>query len=140
MLIHIDSFFKLEEIYIGVLNKLSNEEMKIIQIMWDIDRKVTPTELITFFEERYGKRWAKQTMNTLLKRMLKKGVLSVSSEGRNRYYMAISKSEYEEKNAKDILDNMYNGSIKNFLAALYHDRNKISKKDIEELKDWFSNE
>lgn len=34
--------------------------------------------------------------------------------------------------------NMYKGSIKNFLSALYYDKKKMSKKDIEELKEWFS--
>ena len=108
--------------------------------MWDVNRKITPTELIDICEKKYGKRWAKQTITTLLNRMMKKGVLSVESQGRNRFYTAISISEYEQKNAKDILNNMYNGSIKNFLAALYHDKNKISKKDMQELRDWFSNE
>mgnify|MGYP003400902314 CR=1 FL=1 len=114
--------------------------MNIIKIMWDVNRKITPTELIDICEKKYGKRWAKQTITTLLNRMMKKGVLSVESQGRNRFYTAISISEYEQKNAKDILNNMYNGSIKNFLAALYHDKNKVSKKDMQELKDWFSNE
>ncbi|MGN9136151.1 hypothetical protein ACTNDG_12125 [Clostridium sp. HCP1S3_B4] len=37
-------------------------------------------------------------------------------------------------------DTMYNGSIKNFLAALYQDKNNIGKGDLKELKKWFLNE
>lgn len=120
--------------------KLSNEEENIIKIMWDINKRITPSQLIDEVERRYHKKWAKQTINTILNRMIKKGVVTTYKEGRHRYYNAISIIEYNEIIAKEILDTMYNGSIKNFLAALYQDKNNIGKGDLKELKKWFLNE
>lgn len=113
--------------------------MNIMNIMWDIEREVTPTELIDLVEKEYGKIWAKQTMTTILGRMLKKEVLVVRKEGRNSYYRPITVEEYKQREANEILKK-YKGSIKNFLTALYQDKNKINKKDIDEIKDWFLNE
>ena len=125
---------------IFIKNSLSKEETNIIQIMWDINKRITPTELINEVEKRYDKKWAKQTMNTILSRMIKKGVVTACKEGRNRYYTAISVADYEEMKAKRILDTMYNGSIENFLVALYHDKNKINKDDLKEINEWLSKE
>ena len=125
---------------IFIKNSLSKEETNIIQIMWDINKRITPTELINEVEKRYDKKWAKQTMNTILSRMIKKGVVTACKEGRNRYYTAISVADYEEMKAKRILDTMYNGSIESFLVALYHDKNKINKDDLKEINEWLSKE
>ena len=108
--------------------------------MWDINKRITPSQLIDEVEKRYHKKWAKQTINTILNRMIKKGVVTAYKEGKHRYYNEISIIEYKHMNAKEILDTMYNGSIKNFLAALYQDKNNIGKGDLKELKKWFLNE
>ena len=108
--------------------------------MWDINKRITPTQLIDEVEKRYHKKWAKQTITTILNRMMKKGVVTAYKAGRHRYYNAISIMEYNEIIAKEILDTMYNGSIKNFFVALYQDNKNIDKSDLEELKEWFSNE
>ncbi|MDY4078933.1 MAG: BlaI/MecI/CopY family transcriptional regulator [Clostridium sp.] len=124
---------------IGEFKKLTNEEMNLMKIMWELKREVTPSELLLIIEETRGKKWAKQTIGTILGRMVDKGVITCSKRGRNNYYIpTVTVKEYEQLEAREVLSNMYKGSIKNFLSALYYDKKKMSKKDIEELKEWFS--
>jgi predicted transcriptional regulator len=47
--------------------------------------------------------------------MTEKGLLA---KNRTAYMYAFTREEYEEKKAKDVLDSMYNGSLKKFVAAL----------------------
>ena len=124
---------------IGEFKKLTNEEMNLMKIMWELKREVTPSELLLIIEETRGKKWAKQTIGTILGRMVDKGVITCSKRGRNNYYIpTVTVKEYEQLEAREVLSNMYKKKKKNFLSALYYDKKKMSKKDIEELKEWFS--
>lgn len=119
--------------------KLSKEEKNVINIMWNINHEITPTQILNEIEKIYHKKLAKQTISTVLNRMMKKGVVTAYQKGRNRYYSAISTEEYEKLKARAILDTMYNGSIKNFFIALYCDKSNMNKNDLNELKEWFLN-
>lgn len=59
-------------------------------------------------------------------------------QGRGKiYWAAITKEEFEQAKAKRILDVLYQGSIKNFLTALYGGKT-VSTEEIEDLKKWLS--
>lgn len=116
---------------------LSETEMKLMKEIWKIGRPVDSTMLLTIFSEKEGKEWKGQTVATFLSRLVEKEVLLIEREGRpNTYVPRISLKEYKKLEAQNLLETMYQGSIKSFLATLYDD--KISPEELDELKKWFS--
>lgn len=119
------------------VQKLSESEKEVMQVIWKSTPPVTSKELLDFFAER-GKEWKAQTMSTFLSRLVDKGALSSVRDGRtNRYTPKISSKEYKLMETKGMLDGLYEGSVKNLLSALY-DGDKLSNQDIAELKKWLS--
>ncbi|MDU5145418.1 MAG: BlaI/MecI/CopY family transcriptional regulator [Paenibacillus dendritiformis] len=118
--------------------KLSDTEMELMQVIWECNAPVTSTELLHIFARDKGKEWKGQTISTFLARLVDKGVLAVTKEGRaNRYVPRMSPDDYKLWEAQSVLDGLYQGSVKKFLSALY-DGEKLSKQEIAELKQWFS--
>ncbi|MCG9969476.1 BlaI/MecI/CopY family transcriptional regulator [Pelotomaculum terephthalicicum JT] len=116
--------------------KLSETEMEVMQIIWESDHPVTSGELLDIFARSKGKEWKGQTIATFLARLVEKGVLNSAKQGRaNTYTPRISPEEYRCLEAQSVLDMMYEGSVKNFLAALY-DGKKVTRDELAELKQW----
>lgn len=77
-------------------------------------------------------------MSTFLTRLRKKGLVEAKTEGKGYiYFPAVTEAEYRQAEARSILDAIYDGSLKNFLAALYRNP-EIAPDEIEELKQWLS--
>lgn len=116
---------------------LSETEMKVMKVIWKMDRPVKSNELLDIFFAKEGKEWKGQTIATFLSRLVDKGLLSVKREGRaNTYTPCLTLKEYKRKEAQSMLDTMYQGSLNNFLATLYED--KITSNELDELKKWFA--
>lgn len=119
--------------------KLSETEMEVMQIIWKSNQPVTSSELLDIFARHKGKVWKGQTMATFLARLVEKGVLiSTKQQGRtNIYEPCMSPEEYRSREAKSLLKTLYEGSVKNFLAALY-DGKELTKDELAELRRWFA--
>ncbi|AYB46201.1 BlaI/MecI/CopY family transcriptional regulator [Paenibacillus lautus] len=119
------------------VQKLSDTEMELMEVIWECTPPVTSTELLALFAQR-GREWKAQTMSTFLSRLVDKGALTATRDGRtNKYTPRISPEDYKLMEAQHVLDGLYQGSVKNLISALY-DGEKLSDKDIAELKQWFS--
>lgn len=119
------------------VQKLSDTEMELMEVIWECDPPVTSTELLRIFIQR-GKEWKAQTISTFLSRLVDKGALKATRHGRtNKYAPIISPKDYKLAETQQVLDGLYQGSVKNLIAALY-DGDKLSDEDIAELKQWFS--
>ena len=119
--------------------KLSETEMEVMQIIWESSHPVTSGELLDIFAQNKGKEWKGQTIATFLARLVEKGVLiSTKKQGRvNIYTPRISPEEYKSQEAKSLLETLYEGSVKNFLATLY-DGKELTKDEMTELRRWFA--
>ena len=119
--------------------KLSETEMEVMQIIWASGHPITSGELLDIFARNKGKEWKGQTMATFLARLVEKGVLiSTKQQGRtNIYEPCMSPEEYRSQEAKSLLETLYEGSVKNFLATLY-DGKELTKDEMSELRRWFA--
>jgi len=118
--------------------KLSETEMEVMQIIWDSGHPITSGELLEIFARNKGKEWKGQTIATFLARLVEKGVLISTKQGRgNIYTPRISPAEYKRKEAKSVLETLYEGSVKNFLVTLY-DGKELTKDEMAELRRWFA--
>ncbi|MFM9534088.1 MULTISPECIES: BlaI/MecI/CopY family transcriptional regulator [Lysinibacillus] len=115
--------------------KLTDTEMEVMQVIWKLNRSVTSSELLEIFSE---KSWKGQTINTFLSKLVDKGLLSVT-RGKwrvNHYSPCVTFKEYKKREAKSVLDTMYQGSMTTFLATLYDD--EVTEDELDELKQWLS--
>ncbi|MGG3284486.1 BlaI/MecI/CopY family transcriptional regulator [Paenibacillus solani] len=119
------------------VQKLSDTEMELMEVIWECTPPVTSTELLALFAQR-GREWKAQTISTFLSRLVDKGALTATRHGRtNKYIPRISPEDYKLMETQHVLDELYQGSVKNLISALY-DGEKLSDEDIVELKQWFS--
>ena len=114
--------------------KITEAEMEIMKIIWEENKEMTTAEILEKLPKENS--WKTTTVMTLVTRLIEKNVLNVNKVGKLNHYSAIvTEEEYKAVQTDVFLDDMHNGSIKNFIATLYNSR-KISKKDIADLKNW----
>lgn len=119
------------------VQKLSETELELMREIWSCEPPVTSAELLRIFAEK-GREWKGQTMSTFLSRLVEKGALEATRHGRtNRYVPIVSPEEYKLLETQHVLDGLYQGSVKNLVAAMY-DGQKLSGDDLDELRKWFS--
>lgn len=113
--------------------RISDSEMELMQIIWSVGEDVTSAELT----ERLGRVWKPTTIQTFLKRLTSKGILSVRKEGKTNFYTAaVTEDEYKREQTEEFLREMHNGSYKSLFASLLGGKT-ADKKEVEELKNWF---
>ena len=84
------------------------------------------------------KEWKPTTLLTFLSRLAAKGMLKTEKQGKsNLYTPLITQGEYRELESRQFLDEMYDGSARDFFVAMVNSNN-LSPQDITELKKWLS--
>lgn len=117
---------------------LSDTEYEIMEIMWKFDDKMSFRQLQAYFNDVVGKNWKKQTTTTYLSKLIKLGLLKAEKDQDNKYqlyYPIVSKTELRHNWAKKLLDEFFEGSVGNFLAA-FSGGHTLEQKDAEELRDF----
>ena len=85
-------------------SSLSDTEMKVMQVIWKLDRPVVSSELLAFFSKTEGKEWRGQTIATFLSRLADKGLLTIKRQGRGNVYTAcMTYKEYKKKEAQSVI-------------------------------------
>lgn len=113
---------------------LPNSELELMMILWKAKKPMTRMEI----EERLPNKrnLSKTTILSFLSRLEEKGFVRIEKDGRNNCYVPlVEEKDYLEQESGSILSRLYDSSIKKFVASLY-DGNRISKDQIEELKDY----
>ncbi len=120
--------------------KLSDTEYEIREVLWASDSPMSAAQLSAYFVQHHNKEWKASTLATFLSRLTQKGLITSEREGRVPFYHPIkSRKAYEQDGAQGILDTLYDGSIKNFFAALYGGT-QMSEADRNSLRDWLDNQ
>ena len=120
------------------IKDISETELEIMEYLWKQEEPISTVDLLTYFNQERQKEWKLQTLATFLSRLTEKGLLKSEVKGRGTVHQpAITFEEHNRYKAKNILEVLYEGSIKNFFAALYGDK-KLSQEEIAELKKWLS--
>lgn len=99
--------------------KISGAELEIMEYLWKKEDDSTFADLLDYFNTVKQKQWCRQTLNTCLLRLRKKGLLEQEKRKTKSYYIpTISHAKYEQKCAEEILQEAYGGALVNFIAAL----------------------
>lgn len=117
------------------LPQISEAEFEVMKIVW----KYAPisTNEIT---DRLVKttKWNPKTIQTLIKRLVTKGVLSYEKQSRVFVYTPlVDEAEYIGQESNTFLNRFYDGNITAMLSA-YIDNDKLSEAQIDELRSLLS--
>lgn len=113
------------------IDKISEAEAEIMKVVWEFDGPVTYTHIRTVLTQQKG--WESPTVNTLVNRLVKKGVLIQNKKEVYYYTPVISEVEYTKAKTESFIQKVYGGNAKGLMSALltYGD---VSKADLEELR------
>ena len=93
---------------------LTKTEQEVMEVLWESQGPVQTGELLARMQ-MVGRAWKRQTLNTILFRLEERGIVS----RRHAYVQAaLTGEELLQKRTQSILDNLYDGKIGNFFAAL----------------------
>lgn len=118
-----------------VLPQISEAEYEIMKVVWkhapintnEITEKLTKTTT-----------WHPKTIQTLIKRLVTKGVLSYEKQGRVFVYTPLVKeNDYIGQESNSFLKRFYNGNITTMLSA-YIENDKLSETEIDTLRSLLS--
>jgi predicted transcriptional regulator len=110
--------------------QITDAELEIMKVLWDAPEGLPTGEI----RSRLDKAWERTTVVTLLSRLTEKGAVAAEPGSRSyRYRSLISKEDYSLTKTSCILDGLYNGSIKNMMAALC-DAGRLTSDDLRELQ------
>lgn len=112
-----------------MLYRLSEIEQEILDMFWKKGRWMSGADVWNYFAE-HGRMMKRQVVNTYLTRMADKGLLVKNG---TKYIYAYAKEEFYERQAAEILDSMYEGSLKKFIVAATGNK-KLSREEADELQ------
>ena len=99
-----------------VNHKITGAEREVMEVLWQRTEPMQTRELLEEMKER-GKKWKRQTLNTLLFRLEEKGIVS-----RKRAYVeaALSQEELLQVQTQELLDDFYGGEYGNFFDQVQY--------------------
>lgn len=116
-----------------MIQQVSDSELELMRIIWDNGGSALYAQIM---EElvRTGHLWQKNTVITLLSRLVEKGLLRTNKIGRRNEYTAIvSEEDYQAAQTRTFLNKLYEGSAKGLVATLIP-KEMLSAEDYEELR------
>lgn len=113
------------------MSKISEAELEVMKVVWN---KKSATSLDIIEEVSKETKWSKNTIKTLISRLVEKEALKVIKDQGNLYIYKpiISENTYKKSENQNFLNKLYNGSINDMLLSFVKSK-KLTKKDLEEL-------
>ncbi len=116
------------------ITAVSPAELEILEFLWAQGTDVPAKEIMEYFNGSGGKEWKKQTLNTFLSNLYKKGMIRrISVERRYHYEPQITKAEYEAYISEQFVLRTHGGSFISFVSSLAGS-SIISKEEAEAIK------
>ena len=112
--------------------KLGEMETAFAEIIWK-SAPVASGELVKICEKELN--WKKSTTYTMLKRLCQRGIFENDN---GLVKVLISKEEFKAAQSEQFIEETFGGSLPMFLTA-FTKRNKLSAKEIEEIKNLIDN-
>lgn len=115
-------------------DKIADAEAEIMKVVWKENRPLTFSEIRTALNETFD--WGNQVINTMVKRLVKKGALKQEKEEVYLYSALISEGEYRKSKTDSLVRKVYGGDIKGLLSALV-DYEEVTQEDLEDLQGYW---
>lgn len=111
------------------MQRLTNKEEEIMQILWRLEKAFVKEVLAEIETDKphYN------TLSTIIRNLEDKGYVSYTAYGKtHQYYPIISKESYRKKYFNSAIDNYFNSSYKN-VVSFFAKEEKISVADLKDI-------
>lgn len=113
-----------------MMTQISEAEAVVMDVLWR-SHPLGADEVVAALAERD---WAEPTIKTLLNRLLTKGAISASRDGRRYLYSPVlERQAWVAEQSSGMLDKLFDGRVAP-LVAHFSQRGQLSAQDIAELK------
>lgn len=120
------------------MQQISDYELELMKVIWNNGGSALYAEIVGALSDK-GMNWTKNTVITLLSRLIEKGLLKTSKIGhRNRYTAIVTANEYQASQTTSFLDKVYEGNAKGLVTTLIQ-KDLLSAADYEDLKKYWQN-
>ncbi len=119
-----------------MIAQVSDSELELMKIVWANEGTALYAHIMEELAKS-GRTWQKNTIITLLSRLVEKGLLKTKKLGRrNEYTAVVSEGDYRAAQTQTLLNKLYEGSAKGLVSTLIQ-RDLISPAEYEELKQFW---
>lgn len=119
-----------------LIPQVSDSELELMKIIWSEGGRALYARIMERLAEG-GRTWQKNTVITLLSRLVEKGLLETRKLGRrNEYAAVVSEADYQAAQTRTLLNKLYEGSAKGLVSALIQ-TDMLSAEDYEELRQFW---
>lgn len=116
--------------------EISKTELEVMQAVWE-QSPVSSSEIIDRLNKK--REWHEKTVKTLLGRLVKKQALDYHKEGRQYlYFPLVSQTDYQAQASQSLISRLFEGRISPLVAG-FAKQEKLSKDDVDELKQLIAN-
>ena len=116
-----------------MIQQVSDSELELMKIIWANGGKALYAQISDGLTNN-GYTWQKNTIITLLSRLVDKGLLKVNKIGRrNEYFAVVSEQDYQATQTQNFLEKLYEGDAKGLVSTLIQ-RDMLSEQDYEDLR------
>lgn len=110
---------------------ISEAEAVVMEVLWERS-PLGADEVVAALASRND--WAEPTIKTLLNRLLNKGAIQATKEGRRYLYSPVlTRQVWVQQQSEGLLERVFGGRVAP-LVAHFSQRGKLSAQDIAELK------
>lgn len=111
---------------------ISEAEGVVMEVLWRESKPLSADAVVAALARR--QEWQEATIKTLLNRLLNKGAIAATREGRRYLYTAVLRREqWLSSESESLLDRLFGGRVAPLVAHFGRHR-KLSRKDLAELK------
>ena len=110
--------------------RISEAEWEVMKVLWG-NSPATANQIVEGLSKRTH--WQRETIRTLINRLVQKKALGFEKEGRQyHYYPLVSEAECVRAETRSFLDRVHGGSIEPMLAAFVEER-RLSPEQLDRL-------
>lgn len=110
---------------------ISEAEAVVMEVLWDRSPQGAD-EVVAALAKRSN--WAEPTVKTLLNRLLNKGAIQATRDGRRYLYSPVlTRQAWVQQQSEGLLERVFGGRVAP-LVAHFSERGKLSTQDIADLK------
>ena len=117
--------------------QISESELVLMKIIWKNGGTALYSHVIEELEKD-SNLWKKNTVLTLLSRLIEKKYLKIRKIGhRNEYIALVTEQEYQTLQTRSFLNRVYDGSVRNLVATLLR-QDVLSADEMQEVERYWA--
>ncbi|MCI9143527.1 MAG: BlaI/MecI/CopY family transcriptional regulator [Lachnospiraceae bacterium] len=120
-----------------MLQQISESELVLMKIIWKNEGTALYSQIIEQLEQDNAL-WKKNTVLTLLSRLIEKNYLKIRKIGRRNEYIALVKEEeYQTTQTHSFLTKVFGGNVKNLVSTLLQ-QDILSAEELREVEEYWA--